>query len=233
MNVPKAEATSAGATQISITGVSIVNPGIANLSPAVAARFGYQVITVNGTTIVLKLAPAANCHDSRRILKARLSWIFKRRGANGQFTGLFDELGQAEKDALVAAVPLSREELPVLGSVETKDRWFILTTKRMVWHLRSETRQLQVSDINDAFMDLPAMIRDNVAKSDVGELQIETTLGKRYSLNVEPGFAVVRRMERIKESRKTSQKRPAGWQWQDEVTKSRYHERAKRGLQEK
>jgi hypothetical protein len=53
-NAFKAEATSAGATQISITGVAVRNVGIANLNPAIAARYGFTVETVNGTTIVLK-----------------------------------------------------------------------------------------------------------------------------------------------------------------------------------
>jgi hypothetical protein len=40
-NARKAEASAAGASNISITGNAIINPGIANMNPAIAARFGF------------------------------------------------------------------------------------------------------------------------------------------------------------------------------------------------
>jgi hypothetical protein len=50
----KAEATAAGATDISITGNAIINPALANINPASAARYGFSVSQINSTTIILR-----------------------------------------------------------------------------------------------------------------------------------------------------------------------------------
>jgi hypothetical protein len=49
-----AEASAAGATDISITGNAIINPGIANMNPAIAARYGFSFTQINPTTILLQ-----------------------------------------------------------------------------------------------------------------------------------------------------------------------------------
>ncbi len=53
-NAFKAEAGAAGATDISISGNAIINPGIANMNPAIAARYGFSFSQVNPTTIMLQ-----------------------------------------------------------------------------------------------------------------------------------------------------------------------------------
>jgi len=47
-------ASSAGADQISILGSQIINPGLINLNPAVALRFGLTLTQINQTTILLQ-----------------------------------------------------------------------------------------------------------------------------------------------------------------------------------
>jgi RHS repeat-associated protein len=54
INALKAEASAAGATQISITGNAVVNQGLMNISPAVANRLGLQFQQINPTTILLQ-----------------------------------------------------------------------------------------------------------------------------------------------------------------------------------
>lgn len=49
----KAEAQAAGASRISISGNTIINPGISGLSPAAAQRFGFQLQNINSQTIIL------------------------------------------------------------------------------------------------------------------------------------------------------------------------------------
>ncbi|MBL0317861.1 MAG: hypothetical protein IPP74_00910 [Alphaproteobacteria bacterium] len=53
INSYKAEAIANGATKISISGSSIVNSQIANISSGVAARFGLTIEHINPTTIIL------------------------------------------------------------------------------------------------------------------------------------------------------------------------------------
>ena len=50
----RAEAGAAGATDISISGNAIINPALANLNPAIAARYGFSFSQVNPTTIFLR-----------------------------------------------------------------------------------------------------------------------------------------------------------------------------------
>jgi RHS repeat-associated protein len=54
VNALNAEANAAGASQISITGTSVINPGLLNMSPALAGRLGFQFTQVNPTTILLQ-----------------------------------------------------------------------------------------------------------------------------------------------------------------------------------
>ena len=49
----RAEAAAAGARQISIVGVGVINQGLANLSSGAAARFGFQVQQINPSTMTL------------------------------------------------------------------------------------------------------------------------------------------------------------------------------------
>jgi len=53
-NAFKAEAGAAGATDISITGNAIINPAIANMNPAIAARYGFSFSQINPSTIMLR-----------------------------------------------------------------------------------------------------------------------------------------------------------------------------------
>lgn len=50
----RAEASAAGANQLSIGGYAIINPGIAGLSERAAARFGLELTRVNADTILLR-----------------------------------------------------------------------------------------------------------------------------------------------------------------------------------
>jgi hypothetical protein len=52
-NAFKAEAIAADATSISISGNAIVNSAIANMNPAIAARYGLTFSRVNSTSIIL------------------------------------------------------------------------------------------------------------------------------------------------------------------------------------
>ena len=53
VNALKAEASAAGATNISIIGIGVANPGLANMSTAAAARVGFIFSQINPTTISL------------------------------------------------------------------------------------------------------------------------------------------------------------------------------------
>jgi len=80
----RAEAGAAGATDISISGNAIINPALANLNPAIAARYGFSFSQVNPTTI--------SCEDGDAVimtaeaLKGIWESIFRRKGGDGAYT---------------------------------------------------------------------------------------------------------------------------------------------------
>jgi RHS repeat-associated protein len=52
-NAIRAEAAAAGASNISITGTNIVNPGFSSMSSALAARLGWTITHIDGSTILI------------------------------------------------------------------------------------------------------------------------------------------------------------------------------------
>ena len=54
VNALRAEASAAGASQISILGNSVANPMLLNMNPAVAGRLGFQFQQINPTTTLLQ-----------------------------------------------------------------------------------------------------------------------------------------------------------------------------------
>jgi hypothetical protein len=54
VNALKAEASAAGANQISITGLKVINTDLLNISPRVAGRMGLQFQQISPETILLQ-----------------------------------------------------------------------------------------------------------------------------------------------------------------------------------
>jgi len=49
------------------------------------------------------------------------STIFRRRGENGVYTRLFEDLFPVHREFLLSNVPLHEGELPVIGSVDVRN----------------------------------------------------------------------------------------------------------------
>src|SRR6266566_7983350 len=86
-------------------------------------------------------------------LKSTLSAIYKRKGCDGRYMRLFENLDSPQKEALLKQVHLAEMELPVIGSAQREDKWLLLTTDRIVWRSGDETESLNVKDIRDAVAD--------------------------------------------------------------------------------
>jgi hypothetical protein len=118
-------------------------------------------------------------------LKAILCAVFRRNGANGSHTRLFDDLDPAQQQVLLQHVDV-RDELPVIGSVEALGPWFLLTTKKLTWSRGNAATTLSIDNIVDTFADLNALRESRLPKSSMRELQITTTDGQ-YTIEAEPG----------------------------------------------
>lgn len=120
-------------------------------------------------------------------LKGTLSAIFERKGRDGRYTRLFENLEPSQQEALLKEVSLNAGELPVIGSVESQGTWLVVTTERIVWRLRSQTRTVFVHDVWHVRADLPRMVATGVRKDQLRELEIETVGHEHCTIEVEEG----------------------------------------------
>lgn len=118
----------------------------------------------------------------KKILEA----VFRRRGRNGVYTRLFDDMTVDQQRALREYAELSNDELPIAGSVESPDQWLILTTRRLVWSQGESVRVIEVSKIIDTVADFRELQRLGRGKAEMQELQVKTKAGM-HAIAVEPG----------------------------------------------
>jgi hypothetical protein len=120
-------------------------------------------------------------------LKSTLSCIFRRKGRDGRYTRLFDNLEPSQKSALLKEVSLHDGELPVIGSSESAEQWMIITTERIVWRLKGRTQSVSVHDVWHVTIDGLKMMATGVRKHELRELQIETAGHEQRTIEVEEG----------------------------------------------
>ena len=118
--------------------------------------------------------------------KAVLTAVFKRRGANGRYTRLFDDLDANQKEVLLQNVQLSGDEVAIVGSVQAPDRWLLLTTEKIASRRGGEILTVDVREIIDAVADLQGLARSGGTKLEMRKLQVKTAEGL-HTIEIEPG----------------------------------------------
>jgi hypothetical protein len=116
------------------------------------------------------------------------SWvsIFRRKGEDGAYTRLFDNLDPSQRSTLLAVFQLHESELPVVGSVHDSSNWLVLTTSRLAWSTKGECQEVAAAAIRDAKPDLK-QIPGSDSKLGLRQLQIITMGNGEYSIELEPG----------------------------------------------
>ncbi|TWT14054.1 hypothetical protein [Reyranella sp. CPCC 100927] len=122
-----------------------------------------------------------------RHLKHSLTSIFRRKGGDGAYTRLFDNLEPSQQGVLLSAISLRPSELPVIGSLQTSNDWLVLTTERLVWCLGGNRLELAVEMIGDATVDLASLQRRGIGKMEMRELHVMTTTDERHVVELEAG----------------------------------------------
>ncbi len=120
-------------------------------------------------------------------LRSTLAAIFRRKGHDGRYTRLFENLEPAQQEALLKEVSLHEGELPVIASAESHDRWLILTTQRIICRMDGKTQTLSVQDVWHVKADFHKMVATGVSKRQLRELQIETVSHEQRTIEVEEG----------------------------------------------
>jgi len=124
-------------------------------------------------------------------LKNFWSAIFRRNGADGTYTRLFDNLNAAQRSELLMRGALRDTELPVIGSFEDASNWLILTTERLVWSVRGGRHDIVVDAIQDATADFRRLQLSGLTKLEMRELEIKTLQGDEYSIALECGAPLI------------------------------------------
>ena len=120
-------------------------------------------------------------------LKDTWASIFRRKGGDGAYTRLFDNLDPSQQSTLVAVFQLRKSEIPVIGSVQDSDNWLVLTTERLAWSIEGERQEVAVEAIRDATADLKQLQRGAQSKLGMRHLQVVTMSDDEYSIDLEPG----------------------------------------------
>jgi len=119
-------------------------------------------------------------------LKGTWVSIFRRKGGDGTYTRLFDNLDATQRSTLFAVLKLRESELPVIGSVQDSGNWLVLTTERLVWSIRGERREVAANTVRDATADLKQLQRSD-SKLEMRQLQVVTMGDGEYPIELEPG----------------------------------------------
>lgn len=121
-------------------------------------------------------------------LKSTLSSIFRRKGGNGNYTRLFDDLAPYQKELLLNKVRLNCGELPIVGSAESNETWFFLTSERIVWRVEgTNVQSLPIQDVWHASADFHEMVAKGIRKHQLRELLIETVDHEQRLAQLEQG----------------------------------------------
>jgi hypothetical protein len=124
-------------------------------------------------------------------LKSTLTSIFKRKGRDGHYTRLFDNLDSTQRNALLSKVELGQTEVPVIGSVENEENWLIITTERLVWRRAGKEQTLRVQEIQDVVADFQKLLVTGQKKDEMRELEVVCSNGNRQTLEVEAGAPLI------------------------------------------
>jgi hypothetical protein len=120
-------------------------------------------------------------------LKDTWTSIFRRKGGDGTYTRLFDNLDPSQRSMLLAKFKLGGSELPVIGSVQDSGNWLVLTTERLAWCIEGKRREIAANVIRDATADLKHLQHSDHSKLGMRQLQIVTMGDGEYSIELEPG----------------------------------------------
>jgi len=120
-------------------------------------------------------------------LKDTWASIFRRKGGDGTYTRLFDNLDPSQRSTLLAEITFRESELPVIGSIQDSSNWLVLTTERLAWSIGGERREIAAGAVLDATADLKQLQRGDHSKLGMRQLQVVTMGDGEHLIELEPG----------------------------------------------
>jgi hypothetical protein len=117
----------------------------------------------------------------------RLTWVFRKSGAEGARTREFSKLTQAEKDWAASRALLARDEIPALVVLpDDDDAWAIVTDRRLLWNHASKIVSIPFESIVDACVEGGALAIART-KALVNHLTVRDDSGAVHVVTLEPG----------------------------------------------
>jgi hypothetical protein len=101
---------------------------------------------------------------------------------------LFDHLPEHERRALERKVPFSEGEKPAIAYFESDGCWCLLTNYRVVWQETGGMHEVGIMHLRRVTHDMHYSVRrGQLDRSLWRELNVETTDGRKLTLQLEPG----------------------------------------------
>ena len=123
--------------------------------------------------------------------KERISQIFLRKGGEGVYTRLFENLPVSQQEMLMQKVPLEEDEVPLIGGYKNQQEYILLTSIRIAWQCEEAYANLLVTEVVDAMVDFDEMVVRGLNMSTVKEIQIKTKVSGNLILKMEAGAPLV------------------------------------------
>jgi hypothetical protein len=117
-------------------------------------------------------------------LKDTWASIFRRRGRDGNYTRLFDNLDAEQKNIVQREFSSVGAELPVVASVQNSANWFVMTTERLIWSINGNRGEIAISLVEGV------MPGTRQRKREMSTLLIKTPFGG-HLIELEPGSPLV------------------------------------------
>lgn len=118
----------------------------------------------------------------RNVIGAR----FIRRGRIGEFTNLFEQFSEADRQLVFDAVEFLVDELPVVLCLESSTKWLLATTTRILSCTDGDIRAIDYNQIADARAVLPDVINYDQG-IDLASIEITLFDGSRQRVSMERG----------------------------------------------
>src|SRR5258708_324517 len=90
--------------------------------------------------------------DADQANKVVLTNIFKKRGGAGINTRIFADFDRETQARFLARIPLNSGEEPVWACEISLEKWFLVTSRRLIWDLKGVVK---ASDLTSIFAAKP------------------------------------------------------------------------------
>ncbi|WP_186002285.1 hypothetical protein [Mycobacterium sp. KBS0706] len=125
--------------------------------------------------------------DKSEEMRSHICRVFIRRGGNGQYISLFEDLDSEKKKEIISKVKLGKMEMPVVGGIFSNNHWILLTTDRLIWCSDMVEKSVKIDEMRNASVNLLELKKMGQTKNQMTRLILKTCSGDEHSIEIEAG----------------------------------------------